>query len=450
MPKNNFSEIESLGNLKKIMASLDVTRLIVKKLSPNDNSKNQIYLGHDFQSLNIIPFRSITADTTLDSSGSKRDRFKAPVDLLWADAEGRLCPAPDAQMILYPKYPEVRMSGFLNGCDFAPAEHLRSRLEGRLLFLGIRANGQIIGHVTGPDNPASRELHAQKNLEQIGVFLALPLEGQAKDTKRKLITALRDVHLEGWIDSVILRNGELIPYSASNGGGYTLEAKLGVIPNGISEPDFLGWEIKQHGVTALDKPHSGSPVTLFTPEPTAGIYKDKGVEFFIRKFGYADKNGKPDRLNFGGIYRYGCKVASTGLTLQLVGYNCETRKIENPDGGITLLSQDGEPAAIWLYADLMRHWNRKHLQAAYIPSLSRIEPSRQYRYGNIIELGKGTDFLKVLEAITKGIVYYDPGIKLENASTSRPKTKRRSQFRIKSAELKGLYHEMELVDVMGE
>ena len=28
-----------------------------------------------------------------------------------------------------------------------------------------------------------------------------------------------------------------------------------------------------------------------TPEPTAGIYKDRGVEFFIRKFGYPDKKG---------------------------------------------------------------------------------------------------------------------------------------------------------------
>jgi len=28
----------------------------------------------------------------------------------------------------------------------------------------------------------------------------------------------------------------------SNRGGYTLEAELGITPNGYSEPDFMGWE----------------------------------------------------------------------------------------------------------------------------------------------------------------------------------------------------------------
>ncbi|MEO0062747.1 MAG: hypothetical protein RLZZ08_1307, partial [Pseudomonadota bacterium] len=29
---------------------------------------------------------------------------------------------------------------------------------------------------------------------------------------------------------------------------YTLEAELGITPNGIAEPDFQGWEVKQYGV----------------------------------------------------------------------------------------------------------------------------------------------------------------------------------------------------------
>ncbi len=32
-----------------------------------------------------------------------------------------------------------------------------------------------------------------------------------------------------------------------------LEAELGVTPNGYSEPDFMGWEIKQFGVKKFDK-----------------------------------------------------------------------------------------------------------------------------------------------------------------------------------------------------
>jgi len=51
--------------------------------------------------------------------------------------------------------------------------------------------------------------------------------------------------------------------------------------------------------------------------------------------------------------------------------------------------------------------------------------------------------------MAEGKVYYDPGIKLENASTS-PRTKQRSQFRIKSANLPALYHSMDIVDLNGD
>jgi len=38
-----------------------------------------------------------------------------------------------------------------------------------------------------------------------------------------------------------------------------------------------------------------------------------------------------------------------------------------------------------------------------------------------------------------GYIYYDPGIKVERASTQRPVSKRRSQFRIKFREAARLY-----------
>ena len=44
-----------------------------------------------------------------------------------------------------------------------------------------------------------------------------------------------------------------------------------------------------------------------TPEPTGGHYKIHGVESFIRKFGYPDKMGREDRLNFGGVHKVGEK-----------------------------------------------------------------------------------------------------------------------------------------------
>lgn len=84
------------------------------------------------------------------------------------------------------------------------------------------------------------------------------------------------------------------------------EAELGIPKNSSAEPDFLGWEVKQFAVEDFERIESAKPITLMTPEPecwrtaTNGFYKDADVAAFIRKFGYADKHDKPDRLNFGG------------------------------------------------------------------------------------------------------------------------------------------------------
>ncbi|MFZ4441095.1 MAG: MvaI/BcnI family restriction endonuclease [Syntrophales bacterium] len=187
-----------------------------------------------------------------------------------------------------------------------------------------------------------------------------------------------------------------------------------------------------------------------TLEPTGGYYKTAGVEAFIRKYGYPDMTGqagREDRLNFGGIHRIDSYHERTGLSIILIGYDREAGKIRDATGGIALMNLNGEEAAVWRYTEIMRHWNRKHAQAVYIPSMSKKIPDLRYRYGNLVRLGMGTDFLLYLKAISAGHIYYDPGIKLENASTV-PRTKRRSQFRIKSTYLPTLYHEMKTVDLL--
>ena len=105
-------------------------RIYAKKMSPNDNSKNQVYLGGGFGALNIIPHGEIITDTR-PMAGSKQDRPKARVNFFWLDTDGRH-PAPDAQLILYPDYPEVRMSGFLKGCKAAPSNLMTVRDPGRV------------------------------------------------------------------------------------------------------------------------------------------------------------------------------------------------------------------------------------------------------------------------------------------------------------------------------
>jgi len=132
------------------------------------------------------------------------------------------------------------------------------------------------------------------------------------------------------------------------------------------------------------------------------------------------------------------------LTLNLTGFDKETGKIRSTDGRISLVDKAGSDAASWSFSSMLLHWNRKHNQACYVPSmLDRNEPIR-YKYGNKVILGTGTDFIFFLQQMVVGNIYYDPGIKLENIST-HPTTKRRSQFRIKSQNLSNLYKTSEIV-----
>ena len=384
----------------------------------------------------------MTRDETV-IAGSIRQRDKADVRFFWIDETG-LSPALDAQLILYPKYPEVRMSGFLHGAERAPADLMGSRDPGRVLFLGICGDGRILGFAARSDHPVVAGIDAASIVDRAGVFLDLtPLRAGVGNSRNALLAALRAIHLKGWIQSQkIGRSGLPEPYSALNGGGYTLEAELGISPNGYSEPDFLGWEVKQYGVSDFTNYRPKSPVTLMTPEPTGGIYRD-GVEAFLREFGYADKTGRPDRINFGGVYRAGGGFhPDTGLALRITGFDPATGKITDLDGALVLLDLRDRIAASWGLRGLMDHWNRKHAKAVYVPSLAR-HPPPEYQYGSIVQLCEETDFLLFLSAVSKGQVYYDPAAKMEGATTARPTIKRRSQFRVAHGMIGGLYRRAE-------
>lgn len=430
------------------MAANGATRFYAKQLAANDNSKNQIYLGGGFGALNIIPHGEIAGDSSA-LAGSVRDRAKAPVHFFWMGG-GQPSPAPNAQLILYPKYPEVRMSGFLLRARNAPNELMSSRAEGRVMVLGICPDGRVLGDVRGPDDPLSHRLaDLAPGLSRTGVFLDLtPLRQGLSDTRAELVRAFAEIHRRGWIPSCkIGRSGRPEPYSARNGGGYTLEAQLGISPNGYAEPDYLGWEVKQYSVGDFVKYQPKSPVTLMTPEPTGGYYRDAGVEAFLRRYGYPDKSGKAGRINFGGIYAVGRDFhADTGLKLTMEGFDAVSGKITDMDGRLELTGRDGEPAAIWYFRNILNHWNRKHAKAAYIPSLMRMPPP-EYRYGGIVQLCEETDVLLLLAAIASGSAYYDPGIKMERAEAVKPVIKRRSQLRVKHGGLEALYRRFDVEDL---
>jgi MvaI/BcnI restriction endonuclease family len=424
-----------LDQLKDMMASKGARRLLVKELAPNDNSKNQPYVAKDqFSAFNIFTVRQIETGT----SDKGNSILKANLDFYWIKPDGGLQRAPHCKLIFYPQYPEMRLSGFLKGAKEAPSSLMNQRIPKRLLFLGLTDDGRTIAWVAGPTSRIAVELSVERNLEELGVFRIVPLGKEFG--KEKLISELRRVHQAGWIKSKSLNGkGVLVACEAGHCVGYTLEAELGISRNGRNEPDFHGWEVKASEVSSFEKPPTSKAITLMTPNPDGGYYAAHGLEKFVRKFGYGDRRGKLDRLNFGGVHRVDEIHKLTGLKLTLQGFDKHSGEVKSAAGSLLLLDAKDNVAAEWSFKRLLEIWNGKHALAAYVPAMVRIDPYRSYKYGYSIRLAVGTDFSLFIRALASGAVYLDPGMKVEGASSKKITTKSRSQFRISSSKLDILY-----------
>ena len=437
----------NLTNLKNLLSSKECKEIYVKKLSENDNSKNQVYFARgSWELLNVLPVEEIKEEA---AGVWEKERFKARLNFSWINDEGKITPAPNSQLILYPKYPEIRFSGFLKGAKNAPSTLMCQRLVNRLLFITVTNKGEVLGYVAHPDSQIAREFEQEKKLNELGVFkiISLPI---IQDSRELLIQELLRIYYLDWIVSKRLDSKHnILPCRASNCGGYTLEAELGITPNGYSEPDFLGWEIKNFGVKNFSHLNS-SRITLMTPEPTDGIYKHQGIEYFIRKYGYPDKKGRMDRFNFGGIHKNGKLNKNTNLELRLIGFDYASGNIRNSNGKIILIDGNEDEAASWSFSSMLLHWNKKHNKACYVPSILKTNGDRKYKFGNKVFINTGTNFQLFLSQVANGNVFYDPGIKMVNVSSNRPKIKKRSQFRIVSKHIPSLYFQSELVSILNK
>ncbi|MES2849959.1 MAG: MvaI/BcnI family restriction endonuclease [Bacteroidota bacterium] len=432
-------------NLLKLFSDNNCETVYIKKLVRNNNSKQQIYVAKgDTEILNVLPVEEFKP---VLKSVAKKPTFHGSCNFLWLDDEGRKFPAPNAKFILYPKYPEVRFSGFIQGCKNAPSEILNHISEGRLLFLGVSKSGEILGYASDSNSEISSQFLSLKDVPMIGILYYLAIENRKiiLDTKLQLLYRLKEIYVKGWIDSKQLKpNYVVAPCNESRCGGLTLEAELGVIQNGKSEPDYLGWEIKQFGVAKFHLINS-SRITLMTPEPDGGFYREKGGIDFVKSYGYMSKSNS-ERMDFTGYHKHDILQKKSGLTLKIIGLDFSKNKIIDANGGIYLLDKDDKIAASWSFGKMLTHWNKKHAKAAYIPSLLNLVPNRQYKYSNNIILGEGTDFSFFINNIANGTIFYDPGIHIDNIST-KAKLKPRSQFRVSSKFITNLYAKTEVVDL---
>lgn len=421
---------------------LGAKRIFIKPLANNDNSKQQIYLGSDFDVIKAIPSGEIRAD----GISSKGMIFKAPLNFYWVSLGGQIERAPNTQIIFYPKYPETRLSGFLRGTaagsTVTPSKLMRAPTKAerekrgtkkRYLVLGFN-NDSVWAYCTDWEGQLNAEITDRLKSLTLATSVFYEYKQSSKTSEQRLLEKLLRLYLHGPISSCRLNKyNELIPYKAQNGAGYTLEAQFGITPNGSTDPDFMDWELKAHGRNA---------VTLMTPEPTKGLYIDDLFNF-LKAHG---TNLKENRMDFASRHTVGETNIKSGLTMHLEGYDPKTGDIIDPSGGLALRDHQNVLAAYWGFDKLVDHWKKKHSNTCFV-TYQRIQgmpPS--FHYGPHIILGKGASLDLFLRALYQSVIFYDPGVnmKLDNGKW-RPK--KRNQFRVRWTDIDKLYQQIKKIDL---
>jgi len=206
-------QVETLENLVQFYASKGVTRLYMKVLAKNNNSKQQIYLGASFAALTMFPTLGIFSDPNDDNP-----IFKARLDFYWMMAGGALYHAPATQIVFYPQYPEVRLSGFLEGCANGPSDLLDQKTcqPGRLMFFGVHPDGRIIASILPHTHAIANEIRHAHGIQKIRIFYEIPV---GADPKEELLRKLKEIHLKGWMNSRKLdTDGNDLPCNDSHCG----------------------------------------------------------------------------------------------------------------------------------------------------------------------------------------------------------------------------------------
>ena len=93
---NDYTPFQAMDRLMRCKGA---ERVIFKCLANNDNSKQQIYLGGDFDVLRLIQHGDLVAGEKVDPK--KGVMYKASLDLHWVAWNGDTQQAKGTQLILY-------------------------------------------------------------------------------------------------------------------------------------------------------------------------------------------------------------------------------------------------------------------------------------------------------------------------------------------------------------
>ena len=425
--------IESLQQVKDMFRAAGVRTLYVKKLATvQDNEKNQVFLAKEVADLTALfpaklSLRAPSQSELKRKSDVGRPITEATLNFFWMNAAGERFHAPGARLIDYFQYPEARLSGFLQGCEWAPRAIRRDEQAAygqRILIMGSNAAGEVTALLlTQKDDPV---VTGFPDLEPSGVsnvLGVLSVESEAIETPGSMLAdKLRRIIADGWHASMRNKGGNLVPFKGNQGGGYTLEALLGVETNALKEPDILGFEVKSY---------RGSKLSLMTPTADGGPEGDLSFRGFMETYGEPARSGDGS-LRYTGVVRAGRVSANRGLTLRVAGYDHVNDRFSTDPDQIRVEIYEpasGDVISSWSLEKLADGWNAKHAFAVYVRAEKResAETAKdEYRYLAPFLMCEGTDVWRLLRAITDGVVYYDPAHSIYADDTA----KQRPQWRV--------------------
>lgn len=438
--------VSSLGEITEILGRFGVETALLKLLPKNANDKNQIYIASDFGvlyelfALNFDERGMSESVTKTRSTPGKRIQEAVFASFGWIRPDGVVTPARRVKAIIYPQYPEARISG-LAAIDNTMPHTLSVAFTKtatdikRLLVLGKKPGGSCVAMVV---YPVSAELENE--------FDALPGFEKARACKRLDIDQGHEKRLERELAAVLGRplpgcrldaQGKTIPFKGTQVCGYTLEHALDITPNADSHGDIYGIELKTH---------TQRKVTLFTPEPDLGLYAEDFIGF-MKTYGYKDGNGD---YRLTGIHRANEMCKASELTLRVIEHEVRDGKwCRIPYNPLTALSakidtveviledKEGNVAAGWSLERLMNCWGAKHNEAVYIEAEKRAmrDEARlaegyvyEVEFGRRVMWCKETSAERMLSAINDGVIFLDPAPKY--CESDPGKSKRRAQWRV--------------------
>ena len=475
---NHFDHfnIPDLESASKLLQSHGCNIALIKALPKNANDKNQIYIHSDASLLNSIfalkfnDREASTSQTKRSSNPGRRIPEAIFESFSWLTTNGQLVKTKACKAIVYAQYPEARLSGFSTDRGEMPRslsiEYTKSdALLPRYLVIGATNSGEAIAIIAVDPKPTFvQQFQDLDNYFGSSVCKAIVID-QNTGTKKLEAILRENVATQTLLGCRFDKEGNTIPFTGTQVHGYTLEHACGIKPNSDKNGDIFGIELKCF---------TRKKLTLFTPEPDGGLYKEN-FNLFMTTYGY-EKEGA---YRFTGLHRAYQENSKSQLTLKITCLHAEKTKdavtgskmlqylagYYKPEVPITkqmtemkviLEDRMGNIAASWSLERLLNCWGAKHNEVVYVPAEKLANEDQKtlkegykwkVKFTDQVLWCNKTNAEKLFIAIHNGTIYLDPAPKY---CPDNPKdNKRRSQWRIndiyKSAST--LYEDVTLVDL---